>query len=81
MYCASKHAVRAITQSLRAETISVPIKVTEIDPGLVKTEFSVIRFGGNIERADKVYEGIVSSRSPHKRTIICMRVFWGQACF
>ena len=60
VYCASKFAVRAITQSLRAETMAIPIKITEIDPGMVETNFSKVRFGGDSASAAKVYEGIVS---------------------
>ncbi|KAJ2041802.1 hypothetical protein H4S03_000091 [Coemansia sp. S3946] len=58
VYCASKAAVRAITESLRAETIGVPIRVTEIKPGMVETEFSVVRYGGDKDRASSVYKGI-----------------------
>ncbi len=57
-YTASKHAVRAITQTLRLELVGRPIRVTEIDPGMVETEFSLVRFAGDQERAAKVYEGI-----------------------
>ncbi len=57
-YTASKHAVRAITQTLRKELLGKPVRITEIAPGLVETEFSMVRFGGDRRRADKVYEGI-----------------------
>ena len=57
-YTAVKHAVRAITRTLRMELLGKPIRVTEIDPGLVETEFSVVRFAGDEERAAKVYEGM-----------------------
>jgi NADP-dependent 3-hydroxy acid dehydrogenase YdfG len=56
-YTSVKHAVRAITRTLRLELLGKPIRVTEIDPGLVETEFSVVRLGSK-ERADKVYEGM-----------------------
>ena len=56
-YTSVKHAVRAITRTLRIELLGKPIRVTEIDPGLVATEFSVVRLGSQ-ERADKVYEGM-----------------------
>ena len=56
-YTASKHAVRAITRTLRFELVGKPIRVTEINPGLVETEFSKVRFNDG-ERAAKVYEGI-----------------------
>ncbi|TPX34920.1 hypothetical protein SmJEL517_g02596 [Synchytrium microbalum] len=58
VYCASKHAVDAITRSLRMELISTPINVTGIDPGMVETEFSVVRFAGDKAKADAVYKGV-----------------------
>ncbi|KAJ2455544.1 hypothetical protein EV183_000021 [Coemansia sp. RSA 2336] len=58
IYCATKSAVHAISESLRAETISVPIKVTEIKPGMVETEFSVVRYRGDKDKADNVYRGM-----------------------
>ena len=57
-YTASKHAVRAITRTLRLELLGKPIRVTEVAPGLVETEFSIVRFDGDTERAKKPYEGI-----------------------
>lgn len=59
VYCASKHAVHAISQSMRADLLSDGIKVTEIRPGMVETEFSEVRFHGDRERAEKVYDGVV----------------------
>lgn len=57
-YTSVKHGVRAITQTLRMELLGRPIRVSEVDPGLVGgTEFSVVRFSGDLERAEKVYEG------------------------
>jgi NADP-dependent 3-hydroxy acid dehydrogenase YdfG len=57
-YNAAKFAVRAVTQVLRLELLGQPVRVTEIDPGMAETEFSVVRFGGDEERAAKVYEGV-----------------------
>ncbi|MBI5543934.1 MAG: SDR family NAD(P)-dependent oxidoreductase [Deltaproteobacteria bacterium] len=57
-YTATKHAVRAISQTLRLELVGRPIRVTEIDPGMVETEFSLVRFDGDAARAKKVYEGL-----------------------
>ena len=54
-YTAAKHAVRAISETLRLEWLGQPMRVTEIDPGLVETEFSLVRFAGDAERASKVY--------------------------
>ena len=56
-YTSAKHGVRAITRTLRIELLGKPVRVTEVDPGLVETEFSIVRLGGK-ERADKVYEGM-----------------------
>lgn len=58
IYCATKAAVRSFTDALRKELIATRIRVIEIDPGQVETEFSVIRFGGDKEKAKKVYEGV-----------------------
>jgi NADP-dependent 3-hydroxy acid dehydrogenase YdfG len=55
-YTAVKHALRAVTQTLRLELNGKPIRVTEVDPGLVDTEFSLVRFDGDQERADNVYK-------------------------
>jgi len=57
-YTAAKHAVAAITETLRLELLGKPIRVTEVQPGLVETEFSLVRFGGDAARASKVYEGM-----------------------
>jgi len=57
VYCASKHAVDALTQSMRLELSQYPIKVTGIHPGAVETEFSEVRFSGDKNRAKAVYEG------------------------
>ena len=53
-----KHAVHAISQSMRADLLSAGIKVTEIRPGMVETEFSEVRFHGDKKRADAVYDGV-----------------------
>ena len=57
-YTAAKHAARAVMDTLRLELLGQPVRVTEIDPGLVETEFSIVRFGGDAQRAAKVYEGL-----------------------
>ncbi len=57
-YTAAKHAVRAITHTLRLELNGEPIRITEIAPGLVETEFSLVRFHGDREAAKAPYEGI-----------------------
>ena len=57
-YTAAKHAVRAITHTLRLELNGEPIRITEIAPGLVETEFSIVRFHGDRQAAKAPYEGI-----------------------
>lgn len=58
VYCATKAAVKAITDGLRIDLVDTPLRVTLIKPGLVHTNFSNIRFHGDGDRADKVYQGI-----------------------
>ncbi|MBC7743649.1 MAG: SDR family NAD(P)-dependent oxidoreductase [Flavobacterium sp.] len=57
VYCASKHAVDSLNKAMRIDLLPFGIKVTAIHPGAVKTEFSEVRFKGDKERAEKVYEG------------------------
>lgn len=59
VYCASKHAVVAASEGMRKDFNAYGIKVSTINPGLVETEFSEVRFHGDKERAKKVYEGYV----------------------
>jgi NADP-dependent 3-hydroxy acid dehydrogenase YdfG len=61
-YTAAKHAVHAVVQTLRLELLDKEIRVTEIAPGLVETEFSLVRFGGDRDRAAAVYRGLVPLR-------------------
>jgi 3-hydroxy acid dehydrogenase/malonic semialdehyde reductase len=58
VYSGSKHAVDAITRSMRIDLLPMGIRVSTVSPGLVETEFSVVRFHGDDERAKKVYQGI-----------------------
>lgn len=58
VYCATKHALRAITEAVRQETLGKNIRVGSIDPGMVETDFSRVRFKGDTERADSVYRGM-----------------------
>ncbi len=78
-YTSSKHALRALTKTLRLELLGQPVRVTEVSPGLVETEFSLVRFDQDSARAAAVYEGMtpltaadvaacilfVATRAPH----------------
>jgi 3-hydroxy acid dehydrogenase / malonic semialdehyde reductase len=58
VYCGTKAAARAINDGLREDLLGTPVRVTSIDPGLVETDFSLVRFHGDAGRAAKVYKGI-----------------------
>jgi serine 3-dehydrogenase len=58
VYCASKHAVDAITKGLQIDLVDTPIRVSTVDPGLVETEFSLVRFHGDKEKAKTTYKGL-----------------------
>ena len=58
VYCATKHAVHALSQGMRIDFLRQGIRVTEIRPGMVETEFSIVRFHGDKQRADGVYAGL-----------------------
>jgi NADP-dependent 3-hydroxy acid dehydrogenase YdfG len=56
VYCGSKRALQPICEALRMETLGTGVRVTSVDPGMVETEFSVVRFRGDEQKAAKVYE-------------------------
>lgn len=58
VYCATKHAVDALNKAMRMDLLQHNIKVTGIHPGMVETEFSIVRFDGDEQRAKKVYQGM-----------------------
>jgi len=58
VYCGSKAAVRLINDGLRQDLLGTPVRVTSVDPGMVETDFSLVRFRGDSERAAKVYKGV-----------------------
>ena len=58
VYSATKYAVKALTQSIRLDVLDTGIKVSSVDPGMVETEFSFVRFSGDEEKAKNVYKGI-----------------------
>ncbi|GAA6621380.1 SDR family oxidoreductase [Scytonema sp. NUACC26] len=58
VYCGTKAAVKVITEGLKQDLLGTSIRVTSVDPGMVETEFSEVRFHGDTERAKKVYQGV-----------------------
>jgi serine 3-dehydrogenase len=58
VYCATKHAVDAITKGMQIDLVDTPIRVSTVDPGMVETEFSTVRFHGDTARAEGVYKGL-----------------------
>lgn len=72
VYCATKHAVDALTKGLRFDLVDTPLRVSTVDPGLVETEFSQVRFRGDTDRAKKVYQGF----TPLRPDDIADAVYW-----
>lgn len=72
VYCASKHAVGAITEGMRLDLNGTGVKVSTVDPGLVNTEFSRVRFHGDQERADQTYVGM----TPLSGADVAASVLW-----
>ena len=72
VYCATKHAVDALNKGMRIDLLPHGIKVSAINPGMVETEFSVVRFDGDEDRAKKVYMGL----EPLRPEDIAETVFW-----
>ncbi|CAN5896066.1 hypothetical protein BH11BAC7_BH11BAC7_19490 [soil metagenome] len=63
VYCATKHAVDALTKAMRIDLLAHNIRVTQIAPGMAETEFSIVRFNGDDERAKSVYKGLEPLRA------------------
>jgi NADP-dependent 3-hydroxy acid dehydrogenase YdfG len=74
-YTAAKHAQRAMLRTLRLELLGEPVRFTEVAPGMVETEFSLVRFGGDEEKAARVYEGM----QPLSATDVAECIRWALA--
>jgi len=72
VYCATKHAVGAISRGLRMDVLGTGVRVSTVDPGMVETEFSVVRFHGDRDRADNVYRNM----TPLTASDIAETVVW-----
>ena len=72
VYCATKHAVDALNKGMRIDLLPHGIKVSAVNPGMVETDFSLVRFDGDVERAKKVYENLV----PLKPEDIAETIYW-----
>jgi len=74
VYCATKHAVRALSDGLRIDLLGSGVRVISVDPGLVHTEFSEVRFRGDSERAEAVYRGITALSSEDVADVVLFAV-------
>ena len=72
VYCATKHAVDALNKAMRIDLLPFGIRVSSVNPGMVETEFSLVRFHGDEAKAKKVYEGL----TPLNATDIAETVYW-----
>jgi len=72
VYCATKHAVDALNKAMRIDLLPFGIKVSAVNPGMVDTEFSLVRFDGDSDRAKEVYENIV----PLKPEDVAETIYW-----
>lgn len=72
VYCATKHAVDALTRGLKIDLHGTPVRVSTVDPGLTETDFSLVRFDGDDDRADRVY----STTTPLRAEDVAEAVVW-----
>lgn len=73
-YTSAKHAQAAVHRTLRAEHLGAPVRFVEVAPGMVQTEFSLVRFGGDEQRADRVYSGLTPLTAEDVAEVIAFAV-------
>jgi len=75
VYCGTKHAVAAINRAMGMDTLGTGVRISSVDPGMVETEFSLVRFHGDRERAEKTYEGFqpLSAEAVAEAVLFCAR--------
>ena len=73
-YTSAKHAQAAVHRTLRAEHLGQPVRFVEVAPGMVETEFSLVRFGGDAEKADRVYAGLTPLTADDVADVIAFAV-------
>jgi 3-hydroxy acid dehydrogenase / malonic semialdehyde reductase len=71
VYAATKAAVRALTEGISLDAVGTPLRVSSVDPGLAETEFSVVRFGGDADRAARVYDGFRPLSGDDVADVVC----------
>lgn len=71
VYAATKAAVRSLTEGISLDAAGTPLRVSSVDPGLVETEFSVVRFGGDSDRATRVYDGFRPLSGDDVADVVC----------
>lgn len=75
VYCSTKFAVNAISQGIKMEVHGTPIRVSEIDPGMVKTNYAVTRFKGDVDKAESIYQGMtpLSGSDVARAVLFCVQ--------
>jgi 3-hydroxy acid dehydrogenase / malonic semialdehyde reductase len=74
VYCATKFAIKALNSATKQDLLGTPVRCSSIDPGAVETEFSLVRFNNNADKADAVYEGITPLTAEDIADTICFAV-------
>jgi len=76
VYCATKFAVKSLTEALRVDTVGKGVRVTSVDPGMVETEFSLVRFKGDAQKAQAVYQAVYQGLTPLTPEDVAEAIYW-----